>query len=497
MIDISDYMEIFKDSVKEYVLEGRETTFIGNKIDDSISFFGIPYANVEHRFDLPKTRKLPSLVYAREKENVCPQRGQKDQHQSYRCQFLNIWTKEKNKKKPVLFFVHGGSFMNGSGNMIHYDGMNIVNNMDVVFVNINYRIGPLGFMNFDQYLDDFNYNCGVEDVIMGLEWVYNNIEDFGGDKDNITIYGGSSGGSICSVLPTIDKAKPYISKVILSGAIPAAFWDLEKSREISKNFVDYIDNKYKQNLLYVSDEKMADYAYEFIQNNDYGVSTFAPTIDKKLIKDFPIASIHKKDLRKIPFLIGSTGDEMSILSHKIIMKQWGMDRYISKSTQGEDPLLFLQLDKMYETIYGKNNATQKYSDMIIRFNLSWYAEELIDYTDVYLYRFDYKAMIPSLIGLDAYHSTDVTCLFSNYNEGNTRMMDIIPIDKENLKYINHVVSKDIKKFLYSGQTNWNKADKEDLRAKVYDVNMDFDPFMPRPIRDLWKKTNFYKDYFKE
>jgi para-nitrobenzyl esterase len=140
------------------------------------------------------------------------------------CLKLNVWTPAVDKKKrPVLVWLHGGGYTNGNGiEQDGYDGENLCRRGDIVFVSINHRLGPIGFSDLStaggsKYSD--SGNVGALDMVAALEWVRDNIANFGGDPGNVTIMGQSGGGAKVCVLAAMPKAKGLFHKAVpLSGS---------------------------------------------------------------------------------------------------------------------------------------------------------------------------------------------------------------------------------------------------------------------------------------
>ena len=132
------------------------------------------------------------------------------------CLFLNIYTRQTDKSgRPVLFWIHGGGYVSGSGRA--YNGSHWVREHDVVVVTINYRMGPLGFLHVG-HLDtelSASVNVGIQDQICALEWVQEHIASFGGDPDNITIFGESAGGTSTAMLYGCPRAEGLFHKAII------------------------------------------------------------------------------------------------------------------------------------------------------------------------------------------------------------------------------------------------------------------------------------------
>jgi para-nitrobenzyl esterase len=127
------------------------------------------------------------------------------------CLNLNIWTPGiDNKKRPVMFWIHGGGFMFDSSADEKIDGLLLARKGDVVVVSINYRLGPLGFL----YIPGITANVGMLDQIAALKWVNDNISTFGGDPNNVTIFGESAGATAVVTLLAMPAAKGLFHRAI-------------------------------------------------------------------------------------------------------------------------------------------------------------------------------------------------------------------------------------------------------------------------------------------
>ena len=132
------------------------------------------------------------------------------------CLFLNIWSPAADgRKRPVMFYNHGGGFFKGSGGALYQDGGNLARKYDVVVVATNHRLGLLGYL----FLGDLggeeyatSANQGLLDIKDGLKWVHENIESFGGDPNNVMIFGESGGGLKTSCLYALPSAEKYFHK---------------------------------------------------------------------------------------------------------------------------------------------------------------------------------------------------------------------------------------------------------------------------------------------
>ncbi|MGH9720016.1 MAG: carboxylesterase/lipase family protein, partial [Bryobacteraceae bacterium] len=221
---------------------GRVRGYTRNGI---FTFKGIPYAGPtggSARF-LPPTKPKPwtgmrsSMSYG----PVCPQapfaffsaddenaflfeldNGQQNED----CLRVNIWTPgiTNTRKRPVMVWIHGGSYLAGSGHHLNaYDGENLSRRGDVVVVSLNHRLNVLGYANLAEYGEKYasSANVGQLDLVEALEWIRDNIANFGGDAGNVTIFGQSGGGLKIGALMAMPAAKGLFHRAIIqSGSGP-------------------------------------------------------------------------------------------------------------------------------------------------------------------------------------------------------------------------------------------------------------------------------------
>ena len=187
-----------------------------------MAFLGIPYAKVE-RFMPPQPVKKWKGVRACDHWGPMTMqptnRPMTEEQMSEQCCVLNVWTTDVKAKKPVMFWLHGGGFDSGTS---EWDpGMQLAKK-DVVVVGINHRLNILGFLDLSTCGKKYKYSGNVDmlDAVAALEWVRDNIERFGGDPNNVTIFGESGGGGKVDTLMCMPKAKGLFHKaIIMSGTI--------------------------------------------------------------------------------------------------------------------------------------------------------------------------------------------------------------------------------------------------------------------------------------
>ena len=203
----------------------------GIEKDDAFIFRGIKYADAQ-RFQMPKEVQpwdgiKDAITYACTcPELITPVAGDQQLSPHYympqdeNCQFLNIWTQtlDSAAKNPVMVWFHGGGWYGGSSlEQYAYDGENLSSHGDVVVVSLNHRLNCLGYMDLSAYGEEYeNSNlAGLADLVMALRWVKDNIASFGGDPNNVTIFGQSGGGSKVMYLMQSPEADGLYNRAIV------------------------------------------------------------------------------------------------------------------------------------------------------------------------------------------------------------------------------------------------------------------------------------------
>src|ERR1700693_2082739 len=203
----------------------------GEEQDGLVVFKGVPFAAAPagSRRWLPPEKREPwtGVRDARRFGAVAPQNAvtnqalasmKIEQAQSEDCLSLNVWTPGLDgARRPVMVWIHGGGFTIGAGSQEIYDGSVLARRGDVVVVTINYRLGPLGFLRLCDITNGripSTGNEGLLDQIAALRWVRANIAEFGGDPDNVTIFGESAGGMSVGALLAMPFARGLFHKAI-------------------------------------------------------------------------------------------------------------------------------------------------------------------------------------------------------------------------------------------------------------------------------------------
>jgi para-nitrobenzyl esterase len=219
------------------------------------------------------------------------------------CLFLNVWTpgRDPEARRPVMVWIHGGAFVTGSGSGVLYRGGQLADRGDVVVVTINYRLGALGFLGG---------NWGLFDQIAALEWVQDNIAAFGGDPDNVTIFGESAGAFSVGALLGAPAAQPFFHRAIAQSGGPAA-QPADVAAEHVSTFVEHAGVASFDDLRELPVEAIM--ATQLAMTPAYvGAGLpFAPSVDGDLFPEPPLDAIAAGLAAGKEILVGTNVDEMT------------------------------------------------------------------------------------------------------------------------------------------------------------------------------------------
>ena len=195
----------------------------GFEEEGTIAFKGIPYARTERFMPPQPVENWDTVMICDHWGPQAMQGGRNSRNEkemSEKCCVLNVWTTGFKEKKPVMLWCHGGGF--DSGTSAWNPGMGLAKK-DVVVVSLNHRLNILGFLDLSATGNPkyrYSGNAGMLDVVAALEWIRDNIGAFGGDPDNVTVFGESGGGGKVGTLMCMPQAKGLFHKaIIMSGTI--------------------------------------------------------------------------------------------------------------------------------------------------------------------------------------------------------------------------------------------------------------------------------------
>ena len=301
-------------------------TFVGKRTDGIAAFKGIPFVSRQPIGDLrwkaPQDYVSDKGVYEAyyNGKTSCQPMGDPaaEYVQGEDCLYLNIWKADEAsaEKKPVMVWIYGGAFETGGTADPNYEGHNFVaENPDIILVTIAYRVGIFGFFHLSHLADGGDYtdsqNLGLMDQMMALKWVHENIAGFGGDPENVTIWGESAGGASCVLLPLIKGSHAYFKRVIAQSGSHMQTRSPEQAIRCTEQMMEALGCKSVADLLDVGAKKLVETAGNlFGIYQVLGIRTF-PERDGKYLPKETIDAYAKGAAKDIAFLHGCNKDEFN------------------------------------------------------------------------------------------------------------------------------------------------------------------------------------------
>ncbi len=341
------------------LVESKAGKFKGLFQNECHQFFGIPYAKYIQRWGESFLIEEEIYLEALKKGNSAPQTRSDDQSQSGAsffqdkslskqsedCLTLNICSNNINARNPVMIWIHGGALVTGGSSSIMYN-LEHLSKKGVVVVSINYRLGPLGFLRLDEVTNgqiNSSGNEGLMDQRNAIKWVKENISSFGGDPNNITIFGESAGSWSCNLQIAAGDYGLFQKAICQSGGLDAVATK-EKANQWAELFIDQFEKDGHK----VSDLRSCD--WESIINSAKKLKHsrlsdgkkwifpevgFLPVIDNKFIKDDYLKTYSSSSTHLIA---GTTLDEYKLWS-----------KFHPRIGKNDEEYITRRLSKMFES----------------------------------------------------------------------------------------------------------------------------------------------------
>ncbi len=312
----------------------------------------------------------PNCMQRTDKEGVSPGEGAVSED----CLTLQVFAPPEAHRAPVMVWVHGGANIQGSGSKAVYDGSAFARD-GVVLVAINYRLGPLGFFAHPALTraakpDEPLANYGVMDQIAALRWVRRNIEAFGGDPDNVTLFGESAGGLDALILLSTPAARGLFAKAIVES--PGRNW--EPLPTLAAAEADGLRAASRALLTAgaTADQLRAISAQRLIADMDY---EYGPVADGRLLTESPAQAFATGHAADLPLIIGSNSFEASLFSES--------------STKLADLTPEMRAAYAGEAASDRQLGTILFTDRHFTAPVRWFARRAAAGAPAWLYQFSY------------------------------------------------------------------------------------------------------------
>jgi len=414
---------------------------------------GIPYA-APPVGPLRWRRAQPPSPWTRVREttsfgHVCPQPEMpvidlgEGATQDEDCLYLNIWSPagaaRRGERRAVLVWLHGGAYICGSGSQPLYDGASLVrtsidDDLPALVVTVNYRMGAFGFAELTGLPGAgaaFDTNCGLSDTVQALRWVRENIERFGGDPEQVTVFGESAGGGLVTSLLAVPSARGLFARAIAQSSPATSVYSAERAERYGALMLEQIDvapttgaealRRLPPQALISAGTRL----FNDVPVRHPGTIAFAPVIDGDLLPVDPLQAIGDGDAHPVPLLIGTNRDETSLFKWMktplMPVTQEQVDAMFAQIAQ-EQPELAIPADDDVAFAYpGRSITIGKGTpksmgisrDLAFRMPAVWIAEKHSRRAPVHLYRYDWATPLFRVLGIGATHATELPYVWGN------------------------------------------------------------------------------------
>lgn len=366
-------------SNEKQVVKTTHGEILGAFSDSVYAFKGIPYAKAE-RFMPPQDPDTWDGI--RECTDFGPVARQvvpwyPDSVQNEKELFsVNVWTQGimDGKKRPVMLWLHGGGFHTGASNDPMTYGEALAKKGDIVFVSVNHRLNILGFLDLSACGEKYakSANVGMLDIVKALEWIQNNIENFGGNPSDVTIVGESGGGGKVGTLMCMPSAKGLFNKAIIQSGTLINTMTKEKSQALGlavleklgliPNDAEKLDTISYQDLVKAGNEAIAEIS-GIRRPGSPTMFGFAPSADGDVLLQQPFSPGFAHISKDIPLMMGSTLNELK------------------RTFYGEKDLTLEQAKERLANQYG--DKTDQYVELYAKAYPDYTPQDLLSIDDVF------------------------------------------------------------------------------------------------------------------
>ncbi|GAB09696.1 putative carboxylesterase [Gordonia araii NBRC 100433] len=437
------------------------------------------------------------------------------------CLTLNVFSPDRISAtpRPVMVFIHGGAYLLGTTATPLYDGALLAKAGDVVVVTVQYRFGPFGYLDFSQYSDDsrtFEDNLGLRDQVASLEWVQRNIAAFGGDPDNVTVFGESAGGSSVTALLATPAAKGLFTRAIAQS--PAN--ELNFSREVANHFAqevvkqladpDYrmgsggaeidpararelLENASPQQL-HKAGKRLTAYAPH---SGNGELLPFGPVFGTDYLPQHPNAAARDGNTHAVPLIIGTNRDEALLFTRGMSLLP-GKERNKMEGLLPEPEQIFVSVaDAAARAALVEAYSDGRRGDQVRMLGDSIFWGPAVPFVEghaaagnpTYVYRYDFSTKVLRASGFGATHATELFAVFGAFRTAIGAGLTVG--DWRATGKLTRVIQGHWTTFARTGspELQWSPYTSENRDLMVFDVHsrMVRDPYPHR--REAWMRAH--------
>ncbi|RVW06351.1 carboxylesterase/lipase family protein [Rhodococcus spongiicola] len=489
----------------------------GRRIGDLLTWRGVPYATPPvgpHRLRAP----LPVQPWTGVRDattfgDAAPQppkgtalRPGKHQPTSEDCLTLNVVApaSPSSTPRPVMVFVHGGSFMMGTTALGIYRGDRLVRRGDVVYVSVNYRLGPLGCLDLTEFSTAerrFDSNLGLRDQVAALHWIRRNIAAFGGDPSNVTIFGESAGATSVTTLMATPAARNLFARAIAESPAPELVYDAHRATRWARQFVtllgsDPSDPSAAARALHTATPaqlgKAGNRLTAKVLTETPGLHPFGPVVDGEFLPEFPLDAFASGRAHPVPMIIGTNAREGTFFP-KFMDGLPTSPARIEAMFELTDPQARDRVLAAYPGYPDSTSAIDLGGDVTMWKPSIDIAEAHAGHAPTYGYRFDFAPRLMHWLDLGATHAFELFAVFG-YGESAAGRALTAPGGRRGLRAVTDRVQENWISFAHNGVPApwWPRYETELRKTLVFDASTRIERDPGREKRLAWSGYHGYR-----
>jgi para-nitrobenzyl esterase len=420
----------------------------------------------------------------------------KFQPMSEDCLTLNVVTPEaaEGEPLPVMVFVHGGGYILGTSATPLYDGVALARR-GCVYVSVNYRLGALGCLDLSSLSTadiTFDSNLFLRDLVLALRWVRDNIAEFGGDPDNVTLFGESAGAHAVATLLAVPAAEGLFAQAISESPATGMVRSRQVASEFAAQFATLLGIRKQdaaQALSQASPAELVVAQGRLINEgmrNKLGAFPIGPVFGDDYLPLDPVETMRRGKSHPVPLIVGTNAEEGRLFTRFLPLLPT-TEPMIEALLAETDPAARARITGAYPD-YPERSACMRLGGDFAFSLAAWeIAEAHGSHAPVYLYRYDYAPRMLRWSGLGATHGTELLAVFGIYRTKFGALLSVAA-DRRSALRVSSEVQRRWRSFSRTGVPgdSWPTYAVRDRAVMVFDCksHLEFDPHPER--RKAWE-----------
>ena len=413
--------------------------------------------------------------------------GVRYQPMSEDCLTLNVVAPEEATEGPlpVMVFIHGGGYFLGSSATPLYDGAALARR-GCVYVSVNYRLGALGCVDFSSLSTreiSIDSNLYLRDLVLALQWIRDNIAGFGGDPDNVTIFGESAGACITASLLAVPAAKGLFARAISESPASGLVRSKEVAAEFANRFANLLGVRRQDAanaLMRVSATHLVETQHRLIDEgmrDRLGAFPIGPVFGDDMLPLDPVEAMRRGEAHRVPLIVGTNAEEGRLFTRVLAMLPTN-ETMVEELLAEADPAIRERITAAYPNYPEREACVQLGGDFAFASAAWQIAEAHGAHAPTYLYRYDYAPRTLRWSGFGATHATELLAVFDVYR---TRFGALLTAaaDRRAALRVSNQVQRRWRAFSRTGVPgeDWPLYTADDRAVMVFDrkSRVEFDP----------------------